>query len=256
MAYNEDTGIFSKVLTPHKFREITGGCYATLNSTHFIQSGGKFNDEVLNAVYMVELDSDFKSFKYFLKNLRLQLKVTELPRLSVKRMYHGCSIGMINDRLSLIVAGGVGEDGNPLSSIEYLILYEQMKTEPKIYSDSVVFTDSNDNKNSVKFENGLQSVKDLLTQTVKQNNKEVSGKKWKMLPSMKIARSYFPTIIISDQTLTIVGGKCAAKDALNCNSIEMLNTSSCEWSFDEQHLGGTRYNHNSAKLSSTVCVKH
>ena len=46
VAYNEDTGIFSKVLTPHKFREITGGCYATLNSTHFIQSGGKFNDEV------------------------------------------------------------------------------------------------------------------------------------------------------------------------------------------------------------------
>ena len=161
---------------------------------------------------------------------------------------------MINNMLSLIVAGGVGEDGNPLSSIEYLILYEQMKTEPKIYSDSVVFTDSNDNTNSVTFENGLQSVKDLLTQTVKQNNKEVSGKKWKMLPSMKIARSHFPTIIISDQILTIVGGKCAAKDALNCNSIEMLNTSSCEWGFDEQHLGGTRYNHNSAKLSSAVCV--
>merc|ERR1712062_346141 len=28
VAYNEDTGIFSKVLTPHKFKEITGGCYA------------------------------------------------------------------------------------------------------------------------------------------------------------------------------------------------------------------------------------
>ena len=123
-------------------------------------------------------------------------------------------------------------------------------------SDSVVFTDNDDNKNSITFQNGLQSVKDLLTQTVRQDNNDVIGKKWKMLPSMKVPRSHFPTIIISYQTLSIVGGKCAAKDASYCNSIEMLNTTSCEWGFDEQHLGGTRYNHNSAKLSSTVCVKH
>ena len=256
MAYNEDTRKFSKVLTSHKFSEIADGCYATLNSTHFIQSGGKFNNKVLDAVYMVELDSDFKSFKYFFKRLRLQLKVTELPRLSVKRMYHGCNIGMINDRLSLIVAGGIGEDGNPLSSVEYLVFHEQMKSKPKTYSDSVVFADSNHDKNSITFEEGIQSVKNLLTQTVKQNNKEVSVKKWRMLPSMKIARSHFPTIIISDRTLTIVGGKCAAKDALNCNSIEILDTSTCEWGFDEQHLGGTRYSHNSAKISLTSCVEH
>ena len=163
MAYNEDMRIFSAILADRRFNKIEGACYVSVNSTHFVQTGGELNGQAVKAVYLVELTSDFRSFKYFFPKHLLKLKLYVLPPLNTKRMYHGCSTSIINDRLSVIVAGGIGEDGNLLSSIEYFSLQDnEIKIMPKTYSEQVVFSNNKDNKDSIHFGSGLRNVTKLI----------------------------------------------------------------------------------------------
>ena len=165
MAYNEDMRIFSSILADRRFNKIKGACYITVNSTHFVQTGGELNGQVVKAVYMVELTSDFRSFKYFFQKHLLKLKLQVLPPMNIKRIYHGCSTSIIDDQLSVIVAGGIDENGNPLSSIEYLSL-QDTKIMPKTSSDQVVFYNNNDDKDSINFGSGLRNVTKLINNIV------------------------------------------------------------------------------------------
>ena len=226
LVYNEDVKLFYTSSTEDKFSKIHGGCYVTINSTHFIQIGGSFNGGILKAVYMIELKSDFKSRG---KKDRFMLELTKMPHLDINRMYHGCTKGIINDSISIIVAGGIGENDEPLTSIEYLTISINQQMKMPIHSDAVIFSDEEDGVN------------------------EVNDEKWKKLPSMKIARSHFPTIIFSNGALSIAGGKCIPDNTTKCNIIEVLNVKTCQWGFDKHQLSGTRYNHNDAQMPLINC---
>ena len=101
---------------------------------------------------------------------------------------------------------------------------------------------------------GLRNVTKLINNIVKTETNDVKGEKWKQLPSMRLSRYHFPTIITHENKLAIVGGKCIPEELMNCKKIEVINTTSCEWGFDDQYLDGIRYNHNSAKISMASCA--
>ena len=242
-----------------RFNQVFGACYVTINSTHFLQLGGDMNGSILKAAFMVELVSEFKGYRLGAKQY---LKLTRLPRLNIRRKYHGCSTGMINNQLSVIVAGGFGVNATILKSVEYLSFSARYLNKKSTYNDSIQF---NLNENAIRSQRNLQSVKKLVssvkhtfTLNITTNTKIRAKKKneWKKLPSMKIPRSHFPTIITSTDNILIAGGNCLPADIKECKKVEKLNTTSCEWQYDKEQLLSIRYNHNSGEIPLMFCIAH
>ena len=99
----------------------------------------------------------------------------------------------------------------------------------------------------------FSDVNYIMNKTMYIKQKREKENTWKQLPSLNIARSRFPSIIILNERLAIAGGKCLPNNMQDCNMVELLNTTACEWEFDKQPLQLTRYNHNSISIPSFYC---
>ena len=235
LAYNEDEKIFREVVGDTKFDQVSGACYVTRNATHFIQIGGEINGVVSNEVYMFGLVSDFKKNqpKY---NQKYHLDVSKLPPLRVKRKYQGCTKGKLNDKFAIIVAGGIGENDHGLKTIEYLTLLNSNEKDTSNTEESATLTPYSDS-----FHFGVRKM-------------NINNDKWNELPPMTVARSRFPTLIVSKNHLLIVGGKCLPKVVEgHCNRVERLNATQCEWISNDEHLQEIRYDHNSGEIPLSSC---
>jgi len=183
---------------------------------------------------------------------KAKLKLTTLQQLNVNRKYHGCNIGVINDQVSVIVAGGIGSNNTQLKSVEYLsILPNKISNE----DDSVKFNDTKASQDSVQFRKPHKTIANIHKNVVTANIRYIIGDGWKNLPPMQVERTHFPTIIVGTAELSVAGGKCLHEDKLNCSKIETLNSTSCEWRYNQQHLHGIRYNHNYGEMPLMLC-KH
>ena len=264
IALNKDRIKFSEITGDPKFNLVLGACYVTLNATHFLQIGGYMNGSVLKAVYMVELVSD-PIGQQSQDNQRF--KLTSLPHLRTRRKFHGCSKAIINNKFSIVVAGGTGRRHKLLTSVEYLTALkgEQDKISNDEESDMTAFDQegarSKRNIKSLRHHRGhaktpeslFSDVNYIMNKTMYIKQKREKDNTWKQLPSLNIARSRFPSIIILNERLAIAGGKCLPNKMQDCNMVELLNTTACEWEFDKQPLQLTRYNHNSISIPSFYC---
>ena len=235
MAYNEDERIFREVVGDTKFNQVSGACYVTINATHFVQIGGQTNGDVLNEAYIFRLVSDFKVNQPQYKQ-KYHLDISRLPPLTVKRKYQGCTKGNINDKSAIIVAGGIGENDQGLKSVEYLTFLNSNQNDGSNNKELATLTPYSDS-----FHFGVRRM---------DNNTD----KWNELPHMTVARSRFPTLIVSNNELLIVGGKCLPKvDESHCTVVERLNTTQCRWISIDEHLEGIRYDHNSGEIPLSSC---
>ena len=227
LAYNQDEKIFHVVETDPKFHLVEGACYISINSTHFIQIGGELNGNVLNAAYMINIESNSNSGPNY--NNKYRLKIKALPNFHTKRKYAGCTTGVISGKNSIIVVGGSSHKESFLNSGEYLPLVSLKK--PVISNDGVNFLPS--------------------------SNFEADRYQWKSLPSFQIARSGFPTVFASENKLVVVGGKCPFFQNVpnfkqHCNKVEVLNSEKCNWIITNDTIKSIRYNHNSEDVTK-IC---
>ena len=218
------------------------------------------NNAVLKAVYMIELVSNSNRNPH---HSRQHLILTRLPHLTTSRKFHGCSKQMINNRLSIIVAGGMGVHNTPLKSVEYFRF--PISDQNQISSNGQSSLNIN-TQEAIRFERNLPSVEKLqtpetlfvedistLNKTIDVDPKKLDGSGWKKLPSLNIPRFRFPSIITINNRLGIAGGKCPTKDISNCNMVEVLDIAACKWTYAKQSLQSIRYNHNAYKLPKSAC---
>ena len=216
------------VETDPKFDLVKGACYVAIDSTHFVQVGGEMNKNLLSAAYMINLESISTSkIKY---SNKYKMVIEKLPNLNIKRKYSGCTTGVIDGKRSIIVMGGSGQKESFLNSIEYLPLSSAYQNATEL---STISSQPSDRVNFLTFRNHF-----------------ADSYQWKPLPPSQIARSGFPTIYMSKNKLSIVGGKCTSQLKEIFNKVEVLNTEKCEWIFTDNAIRSTRYNHNSGDVSN------
>ena len=260
IAYSESENVFKKVAANPSFNQVFGSCYVTINATHFIQIGGYRNESAIGQVFIVEIIPQLKAARY---KEQLYMKFSKLPQLNFQRKYHGCGQGIINNDLSIIVAGGIGMKNTTLKSVEYLPLKTHDIRGSSSTSDSVIFKDTPKKITPTQKSKGLQkyltflaSEKNFVEPTKIGNEDSATStfdNEWMSLHPMKIARSHFPTIIASNGTLSIVGGDCTPMDRTYCEIVESFDKHTCNWEHDTHRLKSIRYNHNSAEIPLLFC---
>ena len=260
IAYSESENLFKKVAANPSFNQVFGSCYVTINATHFIQIGGYRNESAIGQVFIVEIIPQIKAARY---KEQLYMKFSQLPQLKFQRKYHGCGKGMINNDLSIIVAGGIGINNTTLKSVEYLPLKLHDIRGSSTNSDSVIFEAAPRKSTHTQKYTGLQKYHTFLASEeksleptkigIEDSAKSTFDNEWRSLPPMKIARSYFPTLIASNGTLSIVGGDCTPMDRKYCKLVESFDKDSCNWEHDTHRLKSIRYNHNSAEIPLLFC---
>ena len=260
IAYSENENFFKKVAPNPSFTQVFGSCYVTINATHFIQIGGYRNETAIGQVFLVEIIPQLKAAQY---KEQLYMKFSKLPKLNFQRKYHGCGKGMISNDLSIIVAGGIGINNTTLKSVEYLPLKLHDIRGSSTNSDSVIFKESPRKIAPTQKSTALQKYHTFLASEeksveptkigIEDSAKSTFDNEWMSLPPMKIARSYFPTIIASNGTLSIVGGDCTPMDRKYCKLVESFDKDTCNWQHDTLRLKSIRYNHNSAEIPLLFC---
>ena len=209
---------------------VEGSCYISINSTHFVQIGGEWNGSILDAAYMISIESNSKSGPSY--NYKYRLKTETLSNLHTKRKYAGCTTGVIDGENSIIVVGGSSHKESFLNSGEYFPL-------PSNY------------QNKVESQNKPVRSDDRVN-FLPSNHFKADNPQWKALPSFKIARSGFPTIFSSENKLVIVGGKCPSNIKHHCNEEEVLYSEKCNWIITNDTIKSIRYNHNSEDVTK-IC---
>ena len=260
IAYSESENLFKKVAANPSFNQVFGSCYVTINATHFIQIGGYRNESAIGQVFIVEIIPQIKAARY---KEQLYMKFSKLPQLKFQRKYHGCGKGMINNDLSIIVAGGIGINNTTLKSVEYLPLKLHDIRGSSTNSDSVIFEAAPRKSTHTQKYTGLQKYHTFLASEeksvepteigIEDSAKSTFDDEWMSLHPMKMARSYFPTLIASNGTLSIVGGDCTPMDRKYCKLVESFDKDSCNWEHDAHRLKSIRYNHNSAEIPLLYC---
>ena len=260
MAYSESEKVFKKVAANPSFNQVFGSCYVTINATHFIQIGGYRNESAIGQVFIVEIILKLKGARY---KGQLYMKFSKVPQLNFQRKYHGCGKGIIDNDLSIIVAGGTGINNTTLKSVENLPLTKHDIRGSSTNSDSVIFKDTARKITPTQNSRGLQKYFTFLaseensvepTKIVTEDSaKSTFHNEWMSLHPMKIARSYFPTIIASNGTLSVVGGDCTPTDRKYCKLVELFDKDTCNWEHDTHRLKSIRYNHNSAEIPLLFC---
>ena len=214
---------------------VQGACYISINSTHFVQIGGELYGSILNAAYMINIESNSNSGSNY--NNKYHLNITPLSKLHTKRKYAGCTTGEINGKNSIIVVGGSSHKESFLNSGEYLPL--PLSNQNKVAGAK------------------KQTKSDDVVNFIPSNNVKEDDYQWKALPSFHIARSGFPTIFSSENRLVIVGGKCPFFQTVptfkqHCNKEEVLHSEKCNWIITNNTIKSIRYNHNSADVTK-IC---
>ena len=235
LAYNQDEKIFHVVKTDPKFYMVKAACYHSINSTHFVQIGGELYGSIVNAAYMINIESNSNSGPSY--NNKYRMKIKELSNFHTKRKYAGCTTGVINGKNSIIVVGGSSHKESFLNSVEYLPL--PLSSQNEAVSPRKQF----------KSDDGVNFVPS--------GNFKADKYQWKTLPSFQIARSGFPTIFSSENKLVIVGGKCPFFQTVptfkqHCNKVEVLNSEKCNWIITNDTIKSIRYNHNSEDVTQ-IC---
>ena len=128
----------------------------------------------------------------------------------------GCAFVKFRDKPTIVVAGGEDSNGNKLNDVEIL------QFEPS--------------------EDGI-TIKDAMIDSI-----------WEDLPSLKSARSNFPSVGIVEGFLTVTAGKIDSSDFDDQVSVESFDEDSYHWNVRQDiKLKTPRYGHSTLKIPSNWC---
>ena len=79
-----------------------------ISKTMVVVIAGNQNKEISRKVWLIDPQQNFE--------------IEEWPKLNNKRRHHTCESITINHKLTIVCAGGQGENGKMVTSIEYLTI--------------------------------------------------------------------------------------------------------------------------------------